>query len=239
MEFSPDGYRELLSGFRAAGYQFRLFGDEIQDRHVLLRHDIDFSVELATELAQIEHENGVVSTFFFLLTSNFYNPLSCSNRTLIESIAKLGHAVSLHFDASIYADIDAGFALERSTFESAFGSLRVVSLHRPCPFLQNNNRKLSGCQHTYQDELFKDIQYFSDSGGAFNYGEPFDSVAFKSGRPIHLLIHPIWWTTQRGSASNKLREWKADHMEFLRREMGRNCKTFDGRGLIHSPSEVE
>ena len=40
---------------------------------LLLRHDIDFSIDYAYQLAQAEIELKVNSTFFFLLTSNMYN----------------------------------------------------------------------------------------------------------------------------------------------------------------------
>ncbi len=42
-------------------------------RYLILRHDVDFSVDRALELAKIENNYGISSTYFFLLHSDFYN----------------------------------------------------------------------------------------------------------------------------------------------------------------------
>ena len=53
-----------------------------------------------------------------------------------------------------------------NSFEDFFTTkLDIISIHRPGVFLENNNRKLPGCSHTYEDRFFKDIVYLSDSGG--------------------------------------------------------------------------
>jgi hypothetical protein len=130
--------------------------------------------------------------------------------------------------------MDEGFASEQRAFEEAFGTVEVVSIHRPGRFLEDRNRALGQCLHTYEDRFFSDMKYISDSAGAFSYGHPLESDAFKAGHSIHLLLHPIWWTTAEASPSDKLREWKAGHLEFLRDEMIANVRTFDGRPLYSS-----
>ncbi len=231
MRFDPSEFRRLTAAFLDAGYTFRPFTDFSAEKSVMLRHDIDFSVELAEEMAEIEAEMGIAATYFFMATSNFYNPFSKANRERISRMKSLGHVISLHFDPTVYPDLDEGFAEERAQFEAAFGPIEVVSIHRPGAFLNDNNRTLGDCLHTYQDSLFKQVKYISDSGGAFKYGHPLDSEAFGAGRTIHLLLHPIWWVTAAGSPSDKLRAWKAMHVAFLRDEMAANCTSFDGRGL--------
>ena len=40
---------------------------------MISRHDIDYSIEKAVELAALEAEENVKSTYFVLLSSEFYN----------------------------------------------------------------------------------------------------------------------------------------------------------------------
>lgn len=230
-----DDFRNLTMALRQAGYSFRRFDEAAGVRDLYLRHDIDFSLELAAEMAREERTLGVVATYFVMLTSNTYNLLSTASRRLVKEIQSLGHVVSLHFDPVVYEDIDDGFRQEARILEEITGGpLGIVSLHRPGAFLDDNNRPLPGVRHTYEDDYFRRIKYISDSGGAFKYGHPLDSDAFRNGEPIHLLLHPIWWTTAPGTASDKVREWQAHAFGFLNDEARSNCLTFDGRSVLRS-----
>jgi hypothetical protein len=225
-------FRDLICAFRDAGYSFRSFDAPTPNGEVYLRHDIDFSVAMAAELAREEHDLGVVATYFLMLTSNAYNLLSNANVEYIREIMSLGHVVSLHFDPAIYDDVDAGFAREVEILSAVTGrACEIVSLHRPGVFLDDNNRRLPHARHTYEDAYFRDVAYISDSGGSFKYGHPLQHPAFASRRSIHLLLHPIWWRTGPGSPSDKIREWQARSFSFLNEEARANCLTFDGRSV--------
>lgn len=50
------------------------------NRGLILRHDIDESIDFAYELYLAEKANGIKSTFYVLLTSDLYNPFSLKNR---------------------------------------------------------------------------------------------------------------------------------------------------------------
>lgn len=226
---SPEGLVELIGVFREAGYSFRSFSDFEAERCIILRHDVDFSPADAARMAAIERAQGVSATYFILLTSAFYNPLAPQTKAVVKEIVESGGRLGLHFDPSIYEDYEEGFAHERRVFEETFGQqLDIVSLHRPRDFLENNNRKLPGVRHTYEDEYFKDLKYVADSGGSFAYGHPLDSEEFRERRSIHLNLHPIWWMREGSDPSEKLRDWERAHFEALNEEAGRNCKTFDG-----------
>ena len=182
---------QLLKDFQSAGYKFADFFDYEPDNCVLLRHDIDFSIDDAVEMAGIERQVGVNSTYFVLLTTSFYNSLSSSSRALIGKLHSLGSKIGLHFDPTAYDHVDTGFALEKETFEKVFElPLRIVSLHRPRDFLLENNRQLEGVRHTYEDEFFRSMSYISDSGGSFRFEEPLRSAAFEARKTIHLKSAP-------------------------------------------------
>jgi hypothetical protein len=227
--FSRESYVTLIEDIRAADYRFAFFDSYEPQRCVLLRHDVDFSLADAAALAGMEADLGISATYFVLISSDFYNIASPQSRSSIERMVSSGARLGLHFDPTAYEDLDAGFGIEKATFERLTGvPLTIVSLHRPREFLTDNNRKLAGVRHTYEDEYFKDLVYVSDSGGSFRFGHPLETDAFREGSSIHLNLHPIWWTRAGSSPSEKLRDWEQDLFETLNEEVGRNCKTFDG-----------
>lgn len=234
MEPHPDNLKPLLQSLAERGYRFTGFEPAPEGRTLILRHDIDFSLESALEAAEIEAEMGIAATYFLMLTSNFYNLWSPHSRALVEKIAALGHTISLHYDPTAYEDIEAGFALERTAFEQLFGTkIDVVSLHRPRGFLDDHDRPLPGVGHTYESRWFKHIKYASDSGGGFRHGHPLDTDAVRDGQPMHLLLHPIWWTQAGGTPSDKIRAWQAQRYDFLHEEAALNCTTYDRVAFHH------
>lgn len=164
--FGKEAYVDLLEEFKAKRAEFSTdWSGRLHPDHLLLRHDIDFSVEHAHEIALVERDHDVVATYFFMLTSNTYNLLSRRSASLVKGIRALGHKISLHFDPTAYPSME-GFRNEKNIFEQMFEvELDIVSIHRPGIFLENNNADLLGCKQTYQDRYFRDMKYISDSGG--------------------------------------------------------------------------
>ena len=62
----------------------------------VIRHDIEFSIDRALELALIESELGISTTYTVQLRNNTYNALSEKNIALIHKIKDLGHNIGLH-----------------------------------------------------------------------------------------------------------------------------------------------
>lgn len=224
--FGKDAYVRVIRSFLRHGFTFEKFLSKQENKAVRLRHDIDFSVKDALQLALVESELEVTSTYFFMLTSNTYNLLSKANRSLVKEIKSLNHDVALHFDPLAHDDIDAGFAAEKLIFKEAFEvDLKIVSLHRPGVFLENNNRKLEGCRHTYEDSFVKEMTYISDSGGR-DIQQQLLKLAHQGAGSLHVLLHPIWWTTKTPSPTATLSDWLDRNQAFLVDETRRNCKTF-------------
>ena len=42
----------------------------------VIRHDVEFSVDRSLQLAQLEHELGIQTTYFFKIRNNSYNIFS-------------------------------------------------------------------------------------------------------------------------------------------------------------------
>ena len=51
-------------------------------KYCVIRHDVEFSIERALELAKVEHTLGVSSTYVFQICNNNYNPFSWTEQGL-------------------------------------------------------------------------------------------------------------------------------------------------------------
>ena len=95
--FSYNEYRNLISLIRnyLPIVDFSEV-DETTEKFCVLRHDIEFSIDRAYELAKVEKELGVTSTYTVQVRNNTYNALSEKNIDLIKRIKDLGHHIGLH-----------------------------------------------------------------------------------------------------------------------------------------------
>ena len=74
--FSYDDYREIIRIIKAAGLQADYGSALHRDKFIIMRHDVEYSVERAYALAKVESSMDFTSTFFFnfLFDSLFYGP---------------------------------------------------------------------------------------------------------------------------------------------------------------------
>jgi len=214
VEFSLDGYCELLSAFKNTGYSFCRF-EEIDSRlregypFVVLRHDIDMSLRPALEIARIEYQQGIQATYFVLLGSPFYNIFSRSNVEIITQIHQYGHQIATHLDLAAY-DGDCAKALIEVEILSKwypFISAEIASLHSSYELNQIPIGLFQQLNNVYGPAVRGDVAYISDSTGRWRYGHPLESEAFSAQMPIQLLTHPIWWIQEGETAAQKLERW--------------------------------
>lgn len=232
----PGAYLEFLRSFIDHGYTFSFFNQLDPDRQnqILMRHDIDFSIRAALEMAETEAVMGVRSTYFFLLGSRMYNLLDPQDFRHVAAIRAMGHEVSLHFDASVHPDIEIGLRREVDVFKALFQQdVRLISFHRPdMSWIARHDREILGIENTYQTKYFRSIRYMSDSTGAWRYGHPCESEDFRAGKNMQLLIHPIWWTFTGEDSVVKLDAYFASQVSDFREEIARNCIPFRERTEI-------
>jgi hypothetical protein len=94
--FELPHYRELLEAAKAGGYRFAHFGADPEPGDLFLRHDVDLSLAAAVEMAEVEAELDVVTTYLLMTESVFYNLASSEGAAAIARLRELGHAVGLH-----------------------------------------------------------------------------------------------------------------------------------------------
>lgn len=233
-KFSIADYTRLIEEFRRRGYEVVDFLQATPDaRHLLLRHDVDMCLGRAVRLAEAEAELGVRSSYFVLVNTEMYNVASRGARDSLRRLHELGHDVGLHFDGAHIRDHDLETLTrdvdhECNVLEMQTGHpVRVVTFHRPAPWLMGHATSLSGRIHAYQPRYFEHMGYCSDSAGAFRHHTPLKHPAVLEGRALQLLTHPIWWVALPGdSAFAKLDRFRREHDEDIGRELAAHCRPY-------------
>ena len=226
MNFNLNNYIKIIQEYKQKNYKFINFNNNVDEyKNIILRHDVDFDIQKAFEMAKAENSEDITSTFFFLLRSDSYNFSEKQNIAYIKKIMDLGHEIGIHFDSTLYNDPALGFELEMNLFKLLTGvDSKVISFHRPNNFYLDNNDLFFGLPHTYQNKFFKDIKYISDSGGAFFYDNPLKCDEFYESKSVQLLIHPIWWTTEGKTNIDKIKSYIESRNDFTSQHVAKNCK---------------
>ncbi|MGH3144624.1 MAG: hypothetical protein ACRDTR_02370, partial [Rubrobacter sp.] len=167
-----------------------------------------------------------------------YNVFSKDGSDIVSQILDLGHHLGLHFDCAAYPaslaveDLARACSHEVGMLEHWFGKpVSTVSYHRPDARVLAGDPAISApLPHTYMDLFRNRIRYVSDSAGRWGSGSPTTSDEFGSGLPLHVLVHPIWWTEQPVSAYETLLQLVDQKTELLERSIAQNCKVFRTSG---------
>ena len=202
MEFTYRWYRELLGLLADAGYPVATYHNFTSfPRCVILRHDIDNSLEQALCLGRVEETCNVSSTYFALLSTDFYNVASRKSREALWALRDMGHEIGLHFDEKAYPDGTPAETIchilqERDTLSDILGMpVTTVSMHRPSQATLDANLEIPGMVNSYGRTFFHDFKYLSDSRRRWR--EPVEEI-IRSGEydRLHVLTHAFWYHEQ-------------------------------------------
>lgn len=212
MGFSYDYYYELLKLLFENDYKATSYDEPyIFDRSFILRHDVDYSLDKTVRIAEIDHDLGIKSTFFVLLSSDFYNVYSLRGKRVIDDLHSLGHEIGLHFDEQRYPEYIGKPDAIRSciTHEADILSKEIglpvskVSMHRPSREIIDCDLKIRGMVNTYGKEYILNYKYVSDSRRRWR--EPFeDYVRERQYDRFQILVHPFWYNEQELSIKESL-----------------------------------
>ena len=233
MDFTLTAYTDLLRNFQAEGYTFVDYADMRPDqRHLILRHDVDMDLDRAVEMAEVEAGMGVSSNYYVLLRTEMYNIFSIRSHASLTRLVELGHKIGLHFDASMYTPnrdvLEAAAERECNILGGLIGKrIETITFHRPAVSLQGLAGTFANRLHGYDPRFFSDIGYCSDSEGRWRFGHPLEHDAVRQGRAMQLVIHPIWWCALPGEkVETKLQRFLFDVSQTKTREVALNCKPF-------------
>lgn len=237
IDFSQKMYRELCGAVNISGYRTVIMGDYFNTAdndkpRMFLRHDVDRDPILALEMAQIEQEHNLVSTYFFRVVDSVFTP------DIIKSIAGLGMEIGYHYECLDKASGDYAKAIDICKKDLAklreLYPVKSMAMHGN-PLTRWNNRDLWEKYDfkeldievaAYLNIDYKKIRYFSDTGRTWeeNRGNIYDYVgdqpqhklkttpdliAFISGhkQDTCILIHPNRWSDK---PSKWLYNWAYD-----------------------------
>ncbi len=171
-------YRELIGAAQAGGYRFAHFEDAPADGSVILRHDVDLSLDAAVRMAELEADAGASATYFLMTESVFYNLDSSEGVAAIVRLRELGHRVAQH---AVYphAPVDERFD-------------PVVAWHNPDPEYMRAplpDERIN----VMQEPWFDPATYRSDSNQHWRSGCPHDELRTGALPWLQLLTHPEIW----------------------------------------------
>jgi hypothetical protein len=170
-------YAELLAAARTGGYRLAFFDHEPAPGDLLLRHDVDLSLDAALTLAVLEAEAGAQATYFLMTQSVFYNLGSPEGEHALVRLRELGHRVGLH---AVYPRLE---------LDDRFDP--VVAWHNPDPEFMRE--PLDGAVNVMQPEYFDPDHYRSDSNQHWRSGCPHEELTGGSFEWLQLLTHPEIW----------------------------------------------
>jgi hypothetical protein len=201
--FSIEHYRELLEAAKAGRYRFGHFDSAPESGDLLLRHDVDLSLDAALRMAELEAEAQVTATYFLMTQSVFYNLASPEGLRALNRLRELGHGVGLH---AVWpgAELDERFD-------------PVVAWHNPNPHYMSE--PLDEAVNAMQPPFFEPDHYRSDSNQRWRHGCPHEDLARGEFEWLQLLIHPEIWVysgdTMRETMESMLDAERERRLELL------------------------
>ncbi len=194
-------YRELLDAAKAGGYRFAFFDGEPEAGTVILRHDVDLSLEAALRMAEIEAEAGATATYFLMTRSEFYNLDAASGQATVERLRELGHRIGLH---AAWPNVDRDERFDP-----------VLAWHNPDP--EYMREPVEGFVNV-MEAPWADV-YRSDSNQHWRQGCPHEELAAGAFERLQLLTHPEIWAypgeTMRETILAMLDAERERHLELL------------------------
>ena len=197
-------YRELLDAARAGGYRWAGFDEPPVAGAIILRHDVDLSLDAALALAELEADAGAWSTWFLMTRSVFYNLASPEGERAVARLRELGHRVAHH---AVWPDVD---------LDDRFDP--VVAWHNPDP--EYMREPIEGATNVMAAPWFDPDHYRSDSNQHWRSGCPHEALARGDFEWLQLLTHPEIWVFDGDRMGETMRSFldadRAARLEHLR-----------------------
>ena len=205
--FSYESYKYLLNSLMDHGYRLTSFlnlEESVSAPQAIIRHDVDMSPKKAAKMALVEAEENVYGTYFFMLSSAWYNLLDKENEACLHEISNMGHEIGLHFDISKYEDMEEDdiqhcILRELDVLSTAISCpVKAISWHIPDERLcgkRLNFLEERWVKNAYDPKYFMEFKYLSDSN--MNWREdPFDFMDKEKYPRLQILTHPVWYADQ-------------------------------------------
>lgn len=211
MDFTYKAYKDMIEKLLDKNYEISDYKNYKEKKKVvILRHDIDTSLEKALRIAEIEKELNIYSTYFILLSTDFYNINSEKSLKIVKEIKRLGGKIGLHFDEKKYKINDKEDYIKYVNYELDILSrilnekIDIVSMHRPSKEFLEMDLEILNVINSYQKVFFNKFKYISDS--RMNWREDVEEIIEKSQyKALHILTHPFWYEENEKTMEEKLK----------------------------------
>ena len=235
MKFDFQSYRKMIRLLKNNKYTIIDYNQSnVIDKCAILRHDVDMSLEAAVNLSKIEKDENVFSTYFLLLSTDFYNVSSKKSQNLIKIIQNNGGRIGLHFDETkynIHDELGVAQYVNKEIRELSSiceQDVWVVSMHRPSKMILEEDITIPGVINTYSSRFVRDFKYMSDSRRTWKENVE-DTICSGNYDKLHILTHPIWYREKEQDVSIVLKDFirfkKKECYEALRQNI-RNLAEF-------------
>ena len=226
---------------------FSEVSDEV-DSFCVLRHDIEFSIDRALEMARIEHEDlNVHSTYTVQLRNNTYNALSQKNIESIQEIESMGHYIGLHQNPPMMEDDELIDYIMKDieTLEHYYGfEVDRFAFHR-CgsnPGILEKYVEVPGKINCYAEDFFHyfsgdrpeelRVHYLADSNHQWKYGNPFEIDYWDLPQKMQLLTHPYSWSEDGYDNNSNFIKVIRERSDELRKDMATETRSFPKELLL-------
>lgn len=180
--FSLEHYRELLEAAKAGGYRFAGFDRPPEPGDLIIRHDVDLSLDAAVRMAEVEAEAGARSTWFLMTRSVFYNLASEEGASALARLRELGGLVAHH---AVWPHVDLDDRFEP-----------VVAWHNPDPGYVT--APVDGAVNVMTPPWSDERHFLRESNQRWRRGGtpsacPHQELEQGEIDWLHLVIHPEIW----------------------------------------------
>ncbi len=148
-------------------------GDQLPERFILMRHDVDRAAKNALKIASIEEEFGIRATYYFRTSEKTFVP------KIIKDIEKMGHEIGYHYETLSKTNGDLGKAIK--LFEKDVNKFRricnlkticmhgaVLSRHDSRDLWKYYDFRAYGLTGEAYLSAGKNLNYFTDTGRSWN-----------------------------------------------------------------------
>ncbi len=171
-------YRNCIQVLLHRGYTFETLSSTVLSVAAgplaVLRHDVDRRPARALAMAELEHQLGVSSTYFFRTKPCSFHP------GIMKRILDMGHEIGYHYEdlSDAGGDTDRAWVSFKQNLKQfdQFGGVQSIAMHgRPLSKWDNrdiwdaHDYKDAGVMlEAYADVNWKDFRYFTDVGRCWN-----------------------------------------------------------------------
>ncbi len=200
-KFNKKNYFKFLKSFKKLGYKFVNFKNIKEKKNIILRHDVDFSLDLAKKIAIWDKNLGINSYFFFQYDSPFYNLLTTKNINTLKFIQKLNHVLGFHITVKKKSEIKKElFLFSKLLAVNNIKFDKIFTIHKVGEKKQKLN--FSKYKNFYKNKSLK--IYYADSGGTFRFGSPLkDKEIILNKSTFQLNLHPVWWVSNKNTTKKQ------------------------------------